>query len=465
MEFSCSKNPLYTTHIQFLIPDEQSIPDFKADEGEIAFRYQNDLTIIYSGLGTEEISAQRIRYCAAKAIQKALELKRTEVSIIIDQKLASLENSTAVVEGIVLGAYKFHKYKSEPVETIKKIDLSGSSLTTADLKKIKIITDAVCYARDLVNSNAHEITPEYLEMEARTLSGNKSVTLEVLTEKELKKNGLNLIYAVGQASQTPPRLIIIDYKGNPRSVKKIALTGKGITFDSGGQNLKPTGHIESMRVDMAGAAVVLGVMKALIAIKAPINVTGVIAAAHNAIGSNAYFPGDVYTSYSGKTVEILSTDAEGRLVLADALSYCVKKYAPQEIIDFATLTGGILNALGDIIAGLFSNNDDLAQSLFSSGESTGERLWRFPLYKEYCDSLKSDIADLRNLSKFKKGYASPIIGAAFIKEFIDDTPWAHIDIAGTAYNEGQCRGDLPQYGTGFGVRLMMHYLLSRHTKK
>jgi leucyl aminopeptidase len=464
MEISCSKKPHFSTHIQFIIPGDQSIPDFKAEEGEIVYRYENSTTIIYCGLGTAGAALTRIRYCAAKAIQKALDLKRTEVSIVLDQKLSSLESSSAVVEGVVLGAYKFHKYKSEPAETIKKVDISGSPLTAADLKKLKSITDAVCYTRDLVNSNAHEITPEYLEKEARKLSENKNVTLEVLTEKELKKNGLNLIYAVGQASQTPPRLIIIDYKGNGRSKEKIALVGKGITFDSGGQNLKPTGHIEPMRIDMAGAAVVLGVIQALVAIKAPINVTGVIAAAHNAIGSNAYFPGDVYKSYSGKTVEIFSTDAEGRLVLADALSYCIKKYAPQEIIDFATLTGGILSALGEIVAGLFSNNDALAQALFSSGESTGERLWRFPLYKEYCDSLKSDMADLRNLSKFKKGYASPIIGAAFIKEFIGETPWAHIDIAGTAYNEGQCKGDLPQYGTGFGVRLMMHYLSARTEK-
>lgn len=461
MDLICSKKTHFSTHIQFLIPGEQSIPDFKAEEAEIVYRYENDKTIIYCGLGTSEIAPSRIRFCAAKAIQKALDLKRTEVSILLDQKLSSPESTTAVAEGVVLGAYKFHKYKSEPAEPIKKIDISGSSLSAADLKKIKSTTDAVCYARDLVNSNAHEITPEYLEKEARKLSENKSVTLEVLTEKELKKNGLNLIYAVGQASPTPPRLIFIDYKGSARSNKKIALVGKGITFDSGGQNLKPTGHIELMRMDMAGAAVVLAVMQALVATKAPINVTGVIAAAHNGIGSNAYFPGDVYKSYSGKTVEILSTDAEGRLVLADALSYCIKKYAPHEIIDFATLTGGILSALGEVIAGLFSNNDTIAQSLFSSGESTGERLWRFPLYKEYCDSIKSDIADLRNLSKFKKGYASPIIGAAFIKEFIGDTPWAHIDIAGTAWNEGQCKGDVPQFGTGFGVRLMMHYLSTR----
>jgi leucyl aminopeptidase len=459
MDIHLTKKPQYSTIIKFLSPNEQSISDFSAEEGEIVYRYENSETIIYCGLGNPDtITASKVRYSAAKGIQKALDLKRTEISIIIEERLSSPQLSTAVLEGVTLGAYKFSKYKSEPPQSIRKIDISGTTLSNNELKKIRQITDAVIYARDLVNSNAHEITPEFLEKEARKLSGNKSVSLEILTEKELKKNGLNLLFAVGQASPTPPRLIIIDYNGNPRLNKKVAIAGKGITFDSGGQNLKPTGHIEPMRIDMAGAAVVLGVMKCLIESKTKINVTGIIAAAHNAIGSNAFFPGDVYTSYSGKTVEILSTDAEGRLVLADALSYCVKNYTPTEIIDFATLTGGILSALGELIAGLFSNNETLAHSLFSSGEYTGERLWRFPLYKEYCDSLKSDIADLRNLSKFKKGYASSITGAAFIKEFIGDTPWAHIDIAGTAYNEGQCRGDVSQYGTGFGVRLMMNYL-------
>jgi leucyl aminopeptidase len=462
MDLNIVKKAQFSTIMKFISPNAQTIPDFNAEEGEIVYRYENSVTIIYCGLGNQDsITPTKVRHCAAKGIQKALDLKRTEISVIVEKTHSSSQYSNEILEGMLLGIYKFNKYKSESVQEIKCIEIIGSTLTIADLKKIKSITGAVNYARDLVNSNAHEITPDHLEKEARKLSDNKNVTLEVLSEKELKKNGLNLIYAVGQGSLTPPRLIIIDYKGDPHSEKRTAIAGKGITFDSGGQNLKPTGHIEPMRIDMAGAAVVLAVMKCLIESKVHCNVTGVIAAAHNAIGSNSFFPGDVYKSYSGKTVEILSTDAEGRLVLADAIAYCIKKYAPQEIIDFATLTGGILSALGDLVAGLFSSDDRIAQSLFLSGEYTGERLWRFPLYKEYCDALKSDIADLRNLSKFKKGYASSITGAAFIKEFTGNTPWAHIDIAGTAFNEGQCRGDIPQFGTGFGVRLMMHYLTTR----
>jgi leucyl aminopeptidase len=213
---------------------------------------------------------------------------------------------------------------------------------------------------------------------------------------------------------------------------------------------------------MAGAAAVLGVMKSLAVLRPKINVIGVIPAAHNAIGGNAYFPGDVYNSYSGKTVEIWSTDAEGRLVLADAISYCQDKFKPTSIIDLATLTGGVLYALGDFVAALFSNNDKLANDLFNAGERTGERMWRLPLYKEYCESVKGDLGDLRNVSKLKKGYASSITGAAFIKEFVNNnTPWAHLDIAGTAYNEGQPHGEVPAYATGFGVRLLLDYLLHK----
>jgi leucyl aminopeptidase len=202
-------------------------------------------------------------------------------------------------------------------------------------------------------------------------------------------------------------------------------------------------------------------MKSLSVLRPKINVVGVIPAAHNAIGGNAYFPGDIYKSYSGKTVEIWSTDAEGRLVVADAISYCQVNYKPTSIIDLATLTGGVLYALADYVAALFSNNDTLASDLFNAGEQTGERLWRLPLYKEFCDSVKGELGDLRNVSKLKKGYASSITGAAFIKEFVnDDIRWAHIDIAGTAFNEGPPRGEIPQFATGFGVRLLIDYLLN-----
>jgi leucyl aminopeptidase len=386
-----------------------------------------------------------------------MHLKRAAVSLMMPD-LCGKAGESAALEGAILGSYQFDKYKSEKKPALEKIECVGSSLTASQTHDIETACSAALYARDLTNENASVMTPARLALEARALGRTGKLKITVLDEKTIDKKGLGLIKAVGQGSATPPRLIFIEYLGDKSSKKKTAIIGKGITFDSGGQNLKPTGHIETMRMDMAGAAAVLGTMKALAALKPKVNVIGCVAAAHNAIGQNAFFPGDIHPSYAGKTVEILSTDAEGRLVLADAVAYTVKNYRPARIIDLATLTGGILIALGDLVAGLFSNNDTLAKDLFASGEKTGERLWQFPLYQEYRDSLKGDLSDLRNLSKMKKGYASSITGAAFIQEFVGSTPWAHLDIAGTAWNEGSARGEIPQFATGFGVRLLVNFL-------
>ena len=412
------------------------------------------------GWKKDSCTTHSIRSSSARAIQKAVDLKRDKVTIALPQSSLKLPGAdAAAMEGVILGSYKFSKYKKEKPAVINTLEVTDTGLSSADLRRIQVICDAVNYARDLVNENASIMTPLQMAEEAKELGRSGAIKVTVLDEKQLRLKGLNLINAVGQGSNTPPRLIFLEYSGNKRSTNKTAIVGKGITFDSGGQNLKPTGHIETMRIDMAGAATVIATFKALKDLKPAINVVGVVAAAHNALSSKSFFPGDIYTSYLGKTVEINSTDAEGRLLLADAVAYCQKKYNPASIIDLATLTGGILYALGDLAAGLFSNNDDLAGELFKSGEKTGERLWRLPMYKEYSDSLKGDLSDLRNISRLKKGHASSITAAAFIKEFVQDIPWAHIDIAGTAFNEGSARGETPQFGTGFGVRLLLDYLI------
>ncbi len=467
MKVKLSERQHYSTSINFVMQDEEpSIQDFSGKVGETTIRYSDSATIIYCGLGEQnEYSLSNVRVASAKGIQRAIELKRDSISLIIPKNIKSEGLSKAIIEGAILGSYKFSNYKTEKPFLINQIELIGSELNNSVLKSITSICESVLYARDLVNENASLITPEYLAKSARSLSSLEGFSVQVLDEKEMIRQGVNLIVAVGQASSTPPRLIFIEYKGNSRSKEKTAILGKGITFDSGGQNHKPTGSIETMRTDMAGAAAILGVMKSLSVLRPKINVVGVIPAAHNAIGGNAYFPGDIYKSYSGKTVEIWSTDAEGRLVVADAISYCQVNYKPTSIIDLATLTGGVLYALADYVAALFSNNDTLASDLFNAGEQTGERLWRLPLYKEFCDSVKGELGDLRNVSKLKKGYASSITGAAFIKEFVNDyIPWAHIDIAGTAFNEGTPRGEIPQFATGFGVRLLIDYLLNIKSK-
>ena len=362
-------------------------------------------------------------------------------------------------EGAILSTYTFNRYKSEKAACIEQIEYFTTSMTPKELLNLYELSTAVFYARDLVNENAHIVTPEYLAQEAVKLAKSPLLKCSVLKEKELLKNGCGLLYAVGEGAPCPPRLIVVEYLGNLSSKAKTALVGKGITFDSGGLNLKRTGHIESMRQDMAGAAAVLGTMKALTSLKLKINVIGVIPAAYNAIAGTAFYPGDIYRACNGKTVEIHSTDAEGRLILADAITYCQKKYKPTTIIDLATLTGSVIYALGDLMAGLYSNNDALATELFQAGEETNERLWRLPLLDAHYDAMKGDTSDLRNIPKLPKGHAGSITGAAFIGSFIENNlPWAHCDIAGTAFNNREERGEIPRNATGYGVRLLINYL-------
>jgi leucyl aminopeptidase len=458
MKISVSRQPGLPTRLMLLTKEEAdkkgSFPsDFSGKDGETAVRYGKGAAEIFCGLGMKkECTSAAVRAAAARGIRKALELKRGKVSFIVPAEWR------AGIEGVLLGAYSFVKYKSDKPAPLAALECVGHGISLRQVRAVEALCTAVSYARDLVNENASVMTPPRLAQEARALARRAGLRCIVLDEKDIAAKGLRLLAAVGQASATPPRLIFLEYRGDGSSKKTTAIVGKGITFDSGGQNLKPTGHIETMRLDMAGAAAVLGTMKAIAALRPKINIIGCIAAAHNAIGRDAYFPGDIYPSFAGKTVEVCSTDAEGRLVLADAIAYCVRRFKPARIIDLATLTGGILSALGELVAGMFSNDDRLSEALFFSGEASGERLWRFPLYKEYRESIKSDCADLRNLSKFTKGYAGSITGAAFIQEFVGEVPWAHLDIAGTAWNEGEPRGEVPRYATGFGVRLMVDYL-------
>ncbi len=461
MKLTISKTAHFQTQIVFLTKENTAgVPDFEAEKNGVTVRYDGKKAFIYCGLGeADKVTAATIRAAAGTGIRLALALKRTDVSVTVPRSGRHVrDHSTPAIEGALLGGYAFTKYKKEKGRAVSSLELVGDGIPQRDALRIVSICECVNFSRDLVNENAHVAHPEFLAGSALSIAKSGNLAVEVLTEKEIEKKGLRLLAAVGQGSEYPPRLVVIEYRGNPGSRDSTAIVGKGITFDSGGQNLKPTGHIETMRSDMAGSAAVLGVMKALAGLKPRINVVGVCALAHNAIGEHAFFPGDVYAAYNGTTVEIASTDAEGRLVLADAIAYCRETRKPSRIIDLATLTGGILTSLGTSVAGLFSNDDDLAKRLFAAGEESGERLWRFPLYDEYAESIKSDIADLRNVSSFKKGYASSITGAAFIREFVGTTPWAHLDIAGTAFNEEPAQGEVPQFATGFGVRLLLKFL-------
>jgi len=465
MKITVSKSPKFDTHIVFLTKEYKIKPkDFEGKKDEITVRYEHKKTVIYCGLGEQEkCTGALFRAAAATGIRKAMGLKRKNVSLI-EPKLKGLKKTSALalLEGTMLGSYTFSKYKSKKPDRVDALEVVSETISNREVKNAAALCENTCYARNLVNENASEIIPERLAKEARTIANqSNAITYTILTEKEIKQKGLNLLYAVGQGSPYPPRLIFMNYRGNRQSKEKTAIVGKGITFDSGGQNLKPSKHIETMRCDMAGAAAVLGIMKTLCLLKPKVNVLGVIAAAHNAIDGKSYFPGVICKLYSGITVEILYTDAEGRLALADGISYCIKHFRPTEIIDLATLTGSIITAIGDTIAGLFSNNDTMADKLFKAGERTGERLWRMPLYDEHRESMKSDTADLRNISKMTSGHAGSITAAAFLESFVEGLPWVHLDIAGTAFNEGETRGEVVKLGTGFGVRLLMDYVTQK----
>jgi leucyl aminopeptidase len=420
---------------------------------------QKKKATIYAGLGEKKECADHIvRSTAATAIQKALDLKRDHVSLYLGD--INPEYHHSALEGAILGTYAFSKYQKEKPHQIKEIQLISGSLSKKDISNIQVICNAVFFARDLVNDNASITTPEYLSTVARNIAKDGHFSITILRKKKLQSEGLGLLSAVGQGSATPPRLIMIEYKGDPQSSQKLALVGKGITFDTGGINLKPSGNIETMREDMAGAAVVLGVMKALATLRPKANVIGVCPAACNALSGGSYFPGDVYRSFSGKTVEVCNTDAEGRLILADAISYCISKCAPTSIIDLATLTGAIQTTFANVVAGIFSNDKSIADGLIASGARVHERLWQLPVYKEYSDSMKGDHSDLRSLPKWKRGHGSSICGAAFIQEFVGTIPWAHLDIAGTSFNENEAKAEIPKYATGFGVRLLLDLIMN-----
>jgi leucyl aminopeptidase len=459
MKLQLKKSTSLKAHIRFRFEgDSPRIDDFTGEPNETAIRYDSGVCVVHVGLGKKtDYADYRLRSAAATAVRTLAGLKRTSAALFPP---ANLKGHAAAVEGAVLGTYVFDRYLSKKPQRVTVLDVVSESLTARDLREIQAVCDGVFAARDLVNDNAGVVTPAYLAAQARAIGKRGGMTVQILDEKQIHAKGMGLLEAVGQGSPNPPRLVLMHYRGNPGSKEVSAVVGKGITFDSGGLNLKPSGHIETMRIDMAGAATVLGLMQTLGQLRPKVNVTGVCACAHNAIQGNAYCPGDIIRAYDGTTVEICNTDAEGRLALADAIAYVRDTVKPSRIVDLATLTGGILITFADVLCGLFASDDALAAELMAAGEATHERMWRLPVYQEFRDAMKGDRSDLRNLATFKRGYASSITGAAFIRAFSGDTPWAHLDIAGTAFNENDPRGETPRHATGFGVRLLVQFLKS-----
>jgi leucyl aminopeptidase len=375
----------------------------------------------------------------------------------------------AVAESLTLTNYAFVKYLSKERKEKKKLLTAVSLQWTKSQTKFgkglkigKIIGESSNFVRDLVNEPANVVNSIFLEKVARKIVASSSkLKIKVLNQQEMKKLGMGSLLGVNEGSQNPPKLIIIEYKGASNNNKPTALIGKGITFDSGGYNIKPTRYIEDMKTDMAGSAAVLGTMKIVASLNIKKNLLGVMAICENMISSKAQRPGDIVKAYNGKTIEIGNTDAEGRLVLADALSYIEEKYQPEVMIDLATLTGACVVALGYYAAAIVGKDQKLISTLQEAGEMSGDRVWPLPFYEEYHDAMDGDISDLNNISQKGKGYeGGSITAGVFLSKFVnlEKTRWAHLDIAGSAY--WSIKGDYLQKGaTGSGVRVLSYYLL------
>ncbi len=445
-----------------LLTSQQKDKRLKKDleKGEVFPVFEGQKLVLFVGLGkADKLTLTDVRIQVRKALLSSYLKRIKNVEFIPHTKEEAVVK--AIIEGVLIGAYTWDKYKSKEKDdkTIKDKHVTIAVESKRAYEQTVMICEGVKLARDLVNDNADLITSEYLEKVVRGLiKGHKNVSLEVLNKKQLKAKGLNLHLAVNQGSTKEPKLIIVKYAGGKKDEGYTAIVGKGMTFDTGGLNLKPTHHIETMKIDMSGAGAVCGILKNVLKLGLKKNLLLVLSVAENAIGSNAYKPGDVIVGYAGKSVEIGNTDAEGRLVLADAFSYVVKNYKPAKMIDIATLTGACVMALGFDYSGLFSNSDELAKELLASAQATDDRAWRLPIYPEIKEYIKSPIADLKNTSSIRGAGAST--AAEFLHQFVNGTTWAHLDIAGSAYVDSKNHFYYGHGATGAGVRLLTDYLLN-----
>ena len=419
--------------------------------------------ILLAGIGKKDnLTRDTIRVVSGKIAQKARELKLKEFSIIAPPSavIESTSSVSQIIEGVKMALYKFDKFKSEKMDPDPDLTIivSKSSKISKIIKTAEIIADGAIYTKSIANLPPNECTPTTLANFAKTISKKNKMNCKIISEPELKKRGFGGISAVGQGSKNQPKLMILEHNHGRKNERPIVLVGKAVTFDTGGISLKPGSGMDEMKFDKCGGCTVLGIMKTVSELKLPINVVGIIPSVENMPGGESYRPGDIIKLFSGKTAEILNTDAEGRLILADALSYGEKQYSPKAIIDFATLTGACIVALGTNVAAIVSNNEELTKKINDASKQTTEEIWELPLNQDYMDMIKSDVADMKNIGIGRA--AGTITAAAFLKNAVENTPWAHIDIAGVAWTQGATKEKSynPKGATGFGVRLILNYL-------
>ena len=428
------------------------VGDIKGKIGEVNYFYVNDRRIAFIGLGEkDEINSDTVRLAAGSALRSAISKKAD--SVALDCFCSGFDSCQAMGEGIVLGSYQFLDYKTKEKNKFEPESVSVIGCTKNEINKGVAIGSAVCFARDLANHPGNITTPTRLADAAKEISDLGDMSITVFDRQEFTQMGMGGLAGVAQGTDEPPKFIILEYNYGGNDKPKV-LVGKGLTFDSGGISIKSASKMDEMKYDMCGSAVVLGVMHALAILRPKLNVVAIIPSTENLNGAKAYKPGDILTAYNGKTIEVLNTDAEGRLILADGLSYASKHYDPEYILDFATLTGAVLISLGHIAAGVMGTNDDLMKEVKKSSNSVGEKVWELPLWSEYCKQVQSNIADVKNTGAPMQ--AGSIAGGAFLKEFVGDKiPWVHFDIAGTAWGAKPDSINPKGSATGWGIRLVL----------
>jgi len=421
--------------------------------------------ILVVGMGKrEEFDVEKLRGLFSKAAQKIRGLHITAFALALDGDTPDIpldRKAMAAAEGIILGLYRFTPFKTADTDndteiesvTIVADDAASLDVITPAVAEAEIIADAVYLARDLVSNPYNEMTPTILAERAEEVAAGGNLDIEVLDWDAMEKLGMNTLLGVARGSKAPPRFIVMQYRGGAPEEKPVVLIGKGITFDSGGISIKPSAKMEDMKSDMSGGAAVIATMKAVAALKLPRNVVGIVPATENLPGGNAMKPGDILKSLSGQTVEVINTDAEGRLVLADAITYA-HRFEPAAIIDIATLTGACIIALGDNVIGMLGTDEALNRAVKDASEATGEQAWELPLWHEYEDLIKSDAADMKNVGNRAAG---TITAALFLKKFAGDYPWCHLDIAGPALLDKE-KPYIPKGASGVGVRLFVQLL-------
>lgn len=447
--------------------------EFEGKPNEVLLYHTQDKVsakrLVLVGLGKKnEVTIETIRQAMGSAVKRVRQTKVGSFSValptVMPEGMSWIDVAQAMVEGAILGSYQFTVYRSEAASGQ---GIAGMRILMPRKGQLRQVTEgirrgvataeATVFVRDLCNHPSNILTPTKVANEAKALAKTEGISINILEQKEMERLGMGALLGVARGSQEPPKFIILEYNGaKKKDARPIVLIGKTITFDTGGISLKPAENMEQMKADMTGGAEVLASIRAAARLKLPLRLISILPVAENMPGGRAMKPGDIVTTLSGKTVEVQNTDAEGRLILADGLAYAMR-YNPAALIDIATLTGACVVALGQFAIGMFGTDHALKEQVRKSGQKAGERVWEMPLWEEYFEQLKSDVADMRNIGGRGGGM---ITAALFLSKFVGDCPWVHLDIASTDWSERE-RAYIPKGPTAIGTRLLVQYLIDR----